>query len=230
MGLGVWFMVVIFLIAEQAGLRKEKLAGHLDVHEAVHSVIHETRDCLLSQGAYQKIVQFNDDLNIKFLHDTIASQLGMMERAFLSLTGNRCSVVLKTKEPRHDNSDPGLISVCYGPSSCIDRRKESTIIPYNQGIAHEAVIKKKIAFSNDILNDPRFWPIEQKESFGQNRYRTIVACPIIMNKVVCGVLCFDWKEPNMYCKEYNHILACFADIVSLACYICHESRTVAVKN
>jgi transcriptional regulator with GAF, ATPase, and Fis domain len=135
------------------------------------------------------------------------------------------------KTPRRINQNPaGLVSVCYGPSTCLERRKESTVIPFNQGIAYEAIIKKKIAYSNDVKNDQRFWPFDQKINYAETRYRTIIACPVITNKVVCGVLCFDWREQNMYCKDYDQILACFTDIVSLACYICNESRNVIVKD
>jgi hypothetical protein len=226
----------LFLVAEEAGIHREETAklakqgeAHQQVYRCLHSVIHETRDCLLAEGAFRRLLTLDDDKHLQHLYDTIQRQLGMMEKAMRSLTGTDCSIVLKIIKSDAATSEQKFVSCCYGPGTSLERRKESTMLPLNQGIAFQSLVTKTICFSNNVRDDQRFWPQNQRDFYAANRYQTVAVCPVITNKTVCGVLCFDWKETNMYCVGYEQILACFTDIVSLACYICHESRNVTVK-
>jgi GAF domain-containing protein len=226
----------LFLVAEEAGIHRETTNKLLkqgeaygEVYRCLHSVIHETRDCLLSDGAFRKLLLLDDEKHLQHLYDTIQRQLGMMEKALRSLSGSDCSIVLKILKSAAPNKEASFVSCCYGPGTSLERRKESTILPANQGIAYQSLITKTICFSNDVKTDQRFWPQQMRDHYAQNRYQTVVVCPVITNKTVCGMLCFDWKEPGMYCKDYEQLLACFTDVVSLACYICHESRNVTPK-
>lgn len=239
---------VVFSIAATAGeqrdqniqLKKEtadalvamqkSLEARNEVFACLHAVIHRTRDCLLADGAFQRLVSMSDKDLQTHLYQTIEGQLGMMEKAFRYITGSDCHVVLKLVDELACDGAGGLVSCCYSPSTPIDRRSSGTILPLNQGIAQETVITKQICYTNDVLEDARFWPQKTKIDFAENRYRTVVACPVVTNGVVLGVLCFDWKKPNMYDKSQNEIYACFTDIVSSACYISYETRSVNQKS
>jgi putative methionine-R-sulfoxide reductase with GAF domain len=142
----------------------------------------------------------------------------MLETAMRALTGSDCHVVFKTI--CRDGPEPGLITGCYSPATSLERRKKSTRLPLNQGIAQAAMINKAICFTNDVLTDARFWPQEEKQKFSE-RYRTVVACPVITEGQVIGVLCFDWPEPEKYDRKYDQVLACFTDTISGVCYVCH---------
>jgi hypothetical protein len=131
-------------------------------------------------------------------------------------------VVLKIIE--EIGGEKQLISVCYSPGTALERRENSTRLPWNQGIAYQSLVNKSIRYSNDVLNDSVFWPMPQRQHFADTRYRTIAVAPIITNDAVCGLLCFDWREPNKYCAEYDQMIACFTDVISIAFYIAEESR------
>ncbi|MBI3881484.1 MAG: GAF domain-containing protein [Verrucomicrobia bacterium] len=233
---GAFAVRAFFIIGENAGAQAEKVqhleqvvTSHYDVYASLHCVIHQTRDSLLSDGAFLRLADQSDVATAtKHVFDTISAQLGMLERAMRAISGADCQIVFKVLKPDPNTGEPGLVTCAYSPSTPLERRKNSTTLPTNQGIAQEALITKKIAWTNDILTDSRFWPQEQKQSYGA-RYRTVVTCPVITNKTVVGVLCFDWKEPNMYDKNFGEILACFTDVVSVACYIGGESRKVKPK-
>jgi signal transduction protein with GAF and PtsI domain len=132
-------------------------------------------------------------------------------------------VVLKIIQTHGDAQS--LVSACYGPGTPQARRQESTVLPLTQGIAYEAYVTQDLAFSNDISHDARFYPQKHKEEF-LSKYLTVVACPVMVNRQVLAILCFDWKESGVYQKKYREVFACFTDVISTACYICHESRNV----
>ena len=126
----------------------------------------------------------------------------MMEKAMRSLTGNPGHIVLKIIKQQNGPDFAKMVSACYSPGTPLNRRKDSTVLPLNQGIAYEAYITRGIAYCNDILTDPRFWPRERAAEYSV-RYRTVVSCPVKMNKEVVAILCFDWLEPNQYNVDFN---------------------------
>jgi hypothetical protein len=225
----LWTFWTIFQISVANGMLSEenvrlkaKELEHYEVHGCLHAVIHQTRDSFLADAAFVKLLDAKQKERIQHVHRTIESQLAMFEKAMRLLTRQDCCVVLKiVKEDR-------FVSICYGPNAPIDRKQKPAILPINQGIAQEAIVTKQVCFSNDTAIDQRFWPKEANEKY-LKRYRTVVACPILINDTAYGVLCFDWAQPQLYSANYNELMACFVDIVSASFYVGHQSKKVRLK-
>lgn len=230
----VWAARSFFLVAELSGKRKqifdetkqakdavikkmsaENAALHV-AFECAHSVIHTTRDAVLSDGGFARLCAMDEGERSDFLYKTIQHQLGTFEHAMRTITGADCCTVLKIRS----EDSQSLISACYGSHASLARRRESTSLPLNQGLAYAAIVSKGIVFSNDMLTDQRFWPTDPHDRGKlSSRYRTVVACPVLNDGTALAVLCFDWQEPGMYSEKYNQILACFTDVISGVCYI-----------
>ncbi|HYE31880.1 MAG TPA: GAF domain-containing protein [Methylomirabilota bacterium] len=236
---GLMVVRAIFLLCERVGLLQENEAhvngelekavkeakqandAHLDVFECLHAVIHQTRDCLLKRHNF---FRFREAANRKaHLWSIIELQLGKMEQAVRKLLREDCCVVLKVVHPGENGGPATLRSACYSPSTPIGRKESPTVLPLNQGIAYETVVTKSICYCNDITKDKRFYPQKGLEAYAE-RYRTLVACPVIVNDEVIAVLCFDWTKPDRYDPIYHQVFAAFTDIISAACYICSDGK------
>lgn len=236
-GLVVYVVIVcfagrtFFILGEQTGRTRERnktleleMESHVEAYNCLHTVIHRTRDTLFRNGAFQNLAKLDDAGRTQSLYQLIENQLGMLELAMRKLSRADCNIVLKVVVQGVCDGKPGLVSACYGPSTLIERRDKSTTLPVNQGIVHSVIVTKRIVSTTDILTDDRFFPHDRRAELSK-RYRTIAACPIIVNGEVVAVLCFDWKEPGKYDeKKYSQLLACFTDLLSQAFYVNDEAR------
>jgi len=226
----------IFLLAEKNGELREELTSALGLIESnttaiatIHDIIHETRDSLLANNSFLAFLVSSEDEGSKPLFEIWAAQLGIIQKGMRSLTGSDCNICIKLiKKEAFDKGVDGLVTVCYSPAVSIERRQKSCILPTNQGIAQEAIVTKSLAFCNDILTDDRFWPRDRKEQCAL-QYRTVLAAPIIVDRSVRGVLCFDWSKPNQYAASHRHAVACFTDMVSTACYFSDLGRKLITE-
>lgn len=224
----------MFLLAERNGELRRAVSGagaSLDSHNAVvatlHDIIHETRDSLLTDKAFWPFLVPADNEPHRHLFDIWQRQLGIIQKGMRSLTGSDCNVCIKlVRKDRIAPGVDGLSTVCYGPAVPTERRQRSCVLPLNQGIAQEAIVTKTIAYANDILKDDRFWPRERKEECAKY-YRTVVAAPIIVDRVVRGVLCFDWPTPDQFSPSHRHAVACYTDMVSTAYYFNELGRKLS---
>jgi GAF domain-containing protein len=224
----------MFLLAERNGELRKAIAGAGAAGDSqtvlvatIHDIIHETRDSLLAEDAFLSFLAQQDGDAPRRLFEIWQSQLGMIQKGMRSITGSDCNICIKLlKKDAFDKGVDGLVTVCYSPAVSIERRKRSCILPTNQGIAQEAVVTKNIAFSNDILTDDRFWPRERKEECAKH-YRTVLSAPIIVDRTVRGVLCFDWPAPSQFAPSHRHAVACFTDLVSTACYFNELARKLS---
>src|SRR4051812_37705968 len=62
------------------------------------------------------------------------------------------------------------------------------------GIGHQAIARRTICYSNDVLTDDRL----SKNRTGAvcQEYRTVASAPLIVDGEAFGVLCFDWPLPE----------------------------------
>ena len=215
----------VFLVAESCGkfrklieIKEKEIKAHFTVFESLHSVIHNVRDSMFANKAFLTLLQdeIDDEQRASYLFQIVEAQLGHIERAFRRLSDAEMCVTLKVV------NEDWLVSAAYSPGTPIERRNESLNLPLNQGIASEALITKSISYSNNIKNDSRFWPKNNNNNYFA-KYQTVVASPLIIDEDYCGVLCFDWKEPEKYQEKYNQIVAAFTDMLTSAFHIYYNS-------
>lgn len=178
---------------------------------------------MLRDEAFIHLIGLNGKEALDHLYSIVERQIARIQHGMRSLTDSHCNVCLKLVRSKAFEERDGLVTVCYGPAVPLARRAKSLILPVNEGIAAEALIRKEIAYSNDILSDDRFWPRERRSEIA-TVYRTALSSPIIVNGTVRGVLCFDWAKPQMYDPKHQAVVEAFTDIVSTAFYISIQSH------
>lgn len=230
-----WLALILFLclmglaafkIAERCVAAEAEVDSRKKWHEVfdcLHSVIHNTRDGLLLGERWTELQKAKkQEQRLKIAHKIVGEQLGKVEQAMDILSGRQCSVCLKVRKGGE------FVSVHYGPRTDADRRRKSTSIPMQLGLAGQVFTRKEICHTNDVRNDTCFHPQEDREKFSK-RYRTIVGCPVVTDGVVVAMLCVDWKDPNVYSQSMHQPLACFTDVISLAFYLCGHTHAPTPK-
>lgn len=218
-----FFLRALFLLAEENGKSKEALEGaekscgrYRGTVANLRDTIHETREALMSTEGFARLASLDEGAASHF-YRIVEGQIARTQAAVRALTGSDCNVCLKVIKPKAFNGADGLETMWYSPAVPLERRGNSLVLPINQGLAAEALVTKQIVFSNDILEDDRFWPRNERQRISQI-YRTAVVSPLIVDAVAYGVLCFDWPETNMFVEHDRASYAAFTDVITMAFY------------